>query len=153
MSFSVCRVEWSIAETLLRNVREKVFICEWRIPKKIEFDNDDSNAYHMLVCDDLIQEPVATGRIMPNGDISRIAVLMSHRKNDLDKIVLKGLFNVAKELNLNEIFINSPLDHVDYFKKNHFYNIGSVFMEAGMPRQRMACPVKFNNISKVYLSH
>lgn len=153
MSFSVSRVQWEQAAPLLRNVREKVFICEWRIPKKIEFDRNDRTAYHMLVCDDVTQEPIATGRILPSGEISRIAVLMSYRSQNIDKVVLQGLFKIAKELELSEVFIYSPLDAVGYFRKHNFYTVGAVFMEAGMPRQRMACQLDQVNMDKLYLSH
>ncbi len=153
MSFSICRVQWDLAAPLLRNIREKVFICEWRIPKKVEFDLNDKKAYHMLVCDDFSQEPVATGRILPSGEISRIAVVMTHRKQALDKLILQGLLSIARELELTDIFINSPLDHVDYFTNRGFYIAGAVFMEAGMPRQRMACAVNNADMTKCYLSH
>jgi len=157
MTFSVSRVQWEQAAPLLRNVREKVFICEWRIPKRIEFDKNDRLAYHMLVCDDISQEPVATGRILASGEISRIAVLMSFRKQSVDKVILQGLFRIAKELNLNEVFIHSPLESVEYFIKHNFNIAGSVFMEAGMPRQRMSCLIKnaIENTTKAkyYLSH
>ncbi len=153
MSFSICRVQWEIAAPLLQQVREKVFICEWRIPAKIEFDHCDLQAYHILVCDDQSQEPVATGRILPSGEISRIAVLITHRKQALDKIVLKCLLDIANELGLDDIFINSPLDHVNYFINKGFYIAGSVFMEAGMPRQRMACKVDQVELVSCYLTH
>jgi len=153
MSLSICRVEWDLAAPLLRNIREKVFICEWRIPKKIEFDHLDRQAFHMLVCDDYSQEPIATGRILPSGEISRIAVLQSHRKQAIDKIVLDGLLKVAQELKLKEIFINSPLNYVDYFRIRGFYPIGAVFMEAGRAQQRMACLVNKVDKIKGYLSH
>ena len=157
MSFSVSRVQWEQAAPLLRNVREKVFICEWRIPKRIEFDKKDKFAYHMLVCDDITQEPIATGRILPTGEISRIAVLMSFRKQNVDKVVLQGLFRIAKELELSEVFIHSPLESVEYFIKHNFHIAGAVFMEAGMPRQRMSCSmdsaIKHTAKAKYYLSH
>jgi len=157
MSYSVSRVKWEQAAPLLKNIREKVFVCEWRIPKHLEFDQNDQTAFHMLICDDITQEPIATGRILASGEISRIAVLMSFRRLDMDKIVLQGLFKIAKELNLDEVFIHSPLDTVEYFAKHHFLTVGSVFMEAGMPRQRMACSINkaIDNcgLSKCYLSH
>ena len=142
MSFSICRVQWEQAAPLLKNVREKVFVCEWRIPKKIEFDKKDPYAYHMLVCDDLTQEPVATGRILSTGEISRIAVLMSYRKQNVDQKVMEGLLAIAKDINLDEVFIYCPLESVDYFRKFNFASAGAVFMEAGMPRQRMVCSVE-----------
>ena len=153
MSFSISRVEWNLAAPLLKTVRERVFICEWRIPKKIEFDRKDKNAFHMLVCDDSTQEPVATGRILASGEISRVAVMMKYRKNCIDKIVLKGLISIANDLKLNEVFINSPLESVGYFKQQNFSVNGAVFMEAGIPRQRMVCPIKKLNMAKYYLVH
>ena len=157
MSYSVSRVPWQQAEPLLKDVREKVFICERRIPKKIEFDRNDNSAFHMLVCDDISQEPIATGRISSSGEISRIAVLMEFRQAAIDKIVMKGLFRIAEELSLNEVYIYSPLEKVGYFRKHNFYPVGAVFMEAGMPKQRMACSIKSAqkcaNKAKYYLSH
>lgn len=153
MSISVSRVEWEHAAPLLKIVRERVFICEWRIPKRIEFDKNDSQAYHMLVCDDITQEPVATGRILKNGEIGRIAVVMNYRKKSIDIKILEGLFRIAKELELNEVFIYSPLESVNYFRKHHFNTVGSVFMEAGMPKQRMVCPINEVDMAKYYLSH
>ncbi len=146
-------MEWDIAAPLLSNIREKVFICEWRIPKKIEFDDQDKKAYHMLVCDDISQEAIATGRILPSGEISRIAVLKSHRKLGIDKIILQGLLKIAHQLEIKEVFVNIPLDYVDYFQRRDFYPIGAVFMKAGVPRQRMACLVNKVEMIKGYLSH
>ena len=151
--YSVCRVPWEHAAPLLKTVRERVFICEHRIPKHIEFDCKDKHAIHMLVCDDLTQEPVATGRILANGEIGRIAVVKGHRQQNLDRLILAGLLRVAKELQLNEVFIQSPLDAVDYFSNNNFYPVGGVFMEAGLPKQQMASTVEAASINKSYLSH
>lgn len=153
MSYSAGRVKWEQAAPLLRNIREKVFICEWRIPKKVEFDQNDSNAFHMLVCDDNTQEPIATGRILPTGEISRIAVLMDYRQEKIDRVVLKGLLKIANEMKLPEVYIRCPLDKVPYFQKHNFHTVGNVFMEAGIPRQRMACPITECSMAKYYLSH
>ncbi|WP_181901456.1 GNAT family N-acetyltransferase [Thalassotalea euphylliae] len=138
---------------MLKTVRERVFICEHRIPKRVEFDRKDRKAIHMLVCDDISQEPVATGRILPSGQIGRIAVIKEHRKQKLDKLVLAGLLRVAKDLNLKQVFIHSPLDAVDYFVKHDFYPVGAVFMEAGLPKQQMACATMDAAVKKCYLSH
>ena len=153
MSFSVSRVQWEQAAPLLKNVREKVFICEWRIPKKVEFDNKDRHAIHILVCDDVTQEPVATGRILSTGEISRIAVLMSYRSQDVVQKVMQGLLAIARDLKLDEVFMYSPLESVEYFRKFHFVTAGAVFMEAGMPRQRMACAVDEVENAKYELTH
>ncbi|MBL4766058.1 MAG: hypothetical protein JKX67_12435 [Colwellia sp.] len=90
----------------------------------------------MLVCDDNSQTPIATGRISSTGEISRIAVVMEFRQASLDKVIIQGLFRIAEELLLNEVYIYSPLESVSYFSQHHFYPVGAVFMEAGMPKQR-----------------
>ncbi|MCP4988398.1 MAG: GNAT family N-acetyltransferase [Colwellia sp.] len=142
---------------LLKNIREKIFVCARRIPKNIEFDKGDRTAYHMLICDDTSQEPIATGRISPQGEISRIAVVMSYRNEKIDKFILQGLFTIARRLSLKEVYISSPLDKVDDFIKHDFHPIGSVYMEAGMPKQRMACAITLAvanaEKAKYYLSH
>ncbi len=153
MTFSISRVQWEQAAPLLKTVREKVFICEWRIPKKIEFDRKDRYAYHLLVCDDVTQEPIATGRILTTGEISRIAVLMAYRKKRIDHKVMQGLLAIAKDINLDEVFIFSPLESVEYFRKFNFISAGAVFMEAGMARQRMVCTVDNIKKAKYYLTH
>jgi len=157
MSYSVSRVQWKQAESLLKDIREKVFICERRIPRKIEFDCNDSSAFHILVCDDHSQTPIATGRISSAGEISRIAVVMEFRSASIDKVVIQSLFRIAEELLLDEVYIYSPLENVSYFTQHHFYPVGAVFMEAGMPKQRMACEIKKAladaNHAKYYLNH
>lgn len=153
MSYSISRVQWEQAAPLLKTVREQVFICERRIPKRIEFDCKDRYAHHILVCSDISQEAVATGRILASGEIGRIAVLKAHRKDQLDKIILIKLFTIAKELKLREIFIYSPLYTTNYFSQYNFIRKGSVFMEAGIPKQKMTCEIHKVSFAKYYLSH
>jgi len=157
MSYSISQVKWQQAAPLLKSIREKVFICERRIPKKIEFDQGDRTAYHMLVSDDKSQEPIATGRISPQGEISRIAVVMGYRNEQIDKFIMRGLFSIAEKLELKEVFISSPLEKVEYFTQHDFHPIGSVYMVAGMPKQRMTCNIdniyKHVEETKYYLSH
>ncbi len=157
MSYSMSQVKWQQAAPLLKEIREKVFVCERRIPKNIEFDQEDHTAYHMLVRDDNNQEPIATGRMSPKGVISRISVVMGYRSERIDKLIMQGLFRIAHKLTLKEVFILSPLEKVEYFTNHDFYPIGSVYMEAGMPKQRMACAITKAEAhaekAKYYLSH
>jgi predicted GNAT family N-acyltransferase len=91
MSYNISQVKWQQAAPLLKIVREKVFVCERRIPKKLEFDQGDKTAYHMLICDGISNEPIATGRITPQGEISRIAVIMSYRSKKSRQIYYAGV--------------------------------------------------------------
>ncbi|MBO9490514.1 GNAT family N-acetyltransferase [Endozoicomonas sp. G2_1] len=153
MSYSVSRVAWQQAAPLLKDLREKVFVCEWRIPKAVEFDRHDKQAIHLLVCDDKTKEPVATGRLRHVGEISRIAVLPNYRKKRVDHIVLKRLVKIAQELGLDEVFLHCPLSSVQHYQEHNFKPAGQVFMEAGIARQKMAGNVNKISMAKYYLTH
>lgn len=152
MSYTVQLVNWDQAKEALSSVREQVFVCEWRIPRRQEFDQYDKIAKHVLISDDNGQ-PLATGRMLSSGDISRVAVIMSERKNDLATEVIKALLQVAKQMGLEEVYINSPLEDAGFLKLQGFYTVGAVFMEAGLPTQRMACAVNNPRLDHFLLSH
>ncbi|QDP01259.1 GNAT family N-acetyltransferase [Thalassotalea sp. PS06] len=153
MRYKVNVVRWQQAERQLKSVREKVFCCERRIPYDVEFDHRDRKAHHVLVVDEETQEPIATGRITNDGEISRIAVVISKRKSPVGKEVIQALVKIARKNQLNEVYINSDLDAVSYFASHNFRPVGAVFMEAGIPRQRMACPIREIDFKRFYLSH
>ncbi|WP_371379205.1 GNAT family N-acetyltransferase [Thalassotalea aquiviva] len=153
MPYRVDVVNWQQAKKQLMTVRQKVFVYERRIPFEVEFDQFDRQAHHVLVTDEESNEPLATGRITDNGEISRICVVIPQRKSPIGKEVIKTLLQIARQRKVEEVYINSALDAVDYFTKHHFRPVGSVFMEAGIPRQRMVCNIANVDFKRFYLSH
>ena len=153
MPYQINVVNWQQAKQQLKSVREKVFVYERRIPYEVEFDRDDRKAFHVLITDGINDEPIATGRITNLGEMSRICVVISKRKSPAGKQVIDTLLDIARKNSLKEVFINSSLDAVDYFLRHNFHTVGSVFMEAGMPRQRMTCLLQKVNFKRFYLSH
>ncbi|MBB1308482.1 MULTISPECIES: GNAT family N-acetyltransferase [Pseudoalteromonas] len=144
MGYHINKVEWDIGKELLQQIRERVFVCELHIPKHIEFDNLDRYAHHILVTDDS-QGPVATGRLCSDGLISRIAVLPEHRNRSVYRSLLNYIVELAQQQGCDCVSINCILNEVERFKRNGFEQQGCVFMEAGIPRLRMQCPInKFN---------
>ena len=152
MSYHIDKVEWDTRKDLLQHIRERVFVCELHIPKHIEFDNLDSNALHVLVTDDA-KSPVATGRICSDGLIGRIAVLPEHRNRSVYKSLLSYMVKLAQQQGFNNISINCILNEVERFKRNGFTQQGFVFMEAGIPRQRMQCPISQFDTNPFTLVH
>ena len=153
LPYQVTVVNWQQAKQQLKTVREKVFVCEYRIPYDVEFDRHDRKAHHVLVTEEDCNEPIATGRITSQGEISRIAVVISKRKTPAGRQVIETLLGIARNNNLKEVYINSSLDAVDYFARHHFIPVGAVFMEAGLPRQRMVCSLSKIDFKRFYLSH
>jgi predicted GNAT family N-acyltransferase len=149
MNYKTNRVKWSHSAKEIKEIREKVFVYEHRIPRTCEFDDKDQECEHVLLKneDDIT---IATGRITNSGKISRIAVLMKFRQTDAAEKVIEQLLKIAHTKGLNKVFIDADLDSISYYKGQGFVPLGSVFMKAGVAKQRLACPVKqFNCQSSI----
>lgn len=140
MTFRIENVDWMRGRDRLEKLREHVFVLEWRLPREAEFDEHDDSAFHVLIIgpDDA---PVATGRLTQQGEIGRVAVKRQYRSLRMYKRLFKALVDLAKRNNVPMVQVCCDLDSVNYHEKLGFTPDGPVFMEAGIPRQKMACDV------------
>ncbi|HEC27473.1 MAG TPA: hypothetical protein ENI67_08695 [Gammaproteobacteria bacterium] len=70
-----CRLaNWQQDKDLLQSVRQDVFINEQGIPARLEWDERDKSAIHALAQDGNGQA-IATGCLLPEGRIGRMAIL------------------------------------------------------------------------------
>jgi predicted GNAT family N-acyltransferase len=97
MMFYAKSVDWENQRHTLKRIREKVFVCQWRIPAEYEFDHQDSIARHVLVVNEHNQE-VATGRITPKGEIGRIAVEPEFRCPEVYQALFDALLKIAENM-------------------------------------------------------
>ena len=70
--FTIRQAAWPQERNLLQQVREPVFVMEQGVPLKMEWDDDDLMAYHLLALDDR-QRPIGTARLLGTGQIGRMA--------------------------------------------------------------------------------
>jgi len=150
--FTIEKVCWRRCKRRLKRLRERVFICEWRLPRESEFDDLDACSDHILVTDTNGVD-IATGRITPDGEIGRIAVVSHHRGADIYDLVHQRLLAIAIDKNLNDVFVQTELAGVDHFQQQGFETVGGVYMDCGIPRQKMSCPVTQFSWSRVELTH
>ncbi|QJR82410.1 GNAT family N-acetyltransferase [Alteromonas pelagimontana] len=140
MAFQVENVDWVSGKNRLTQLRERVFILEWRLPREAEFDERDANAFHILISNDK-REPIATGRLTRDGEIGRIAVKQEHRDQAVYQKLFNALIGLAKIEQVPTVSVSCDLEGVEHHRQLGFKPSGPVFMEAGIPRQRMACSV------------
>ena len=152
MAFQIENLDWERGQERLKQLRESVFVIEWQLPPEAEFDEHDSNAFHILISDEN-NSPVATGRLTRNGEIGRIAVSPRHRTKTLYQQLFGALLAIAKAENVQEIKVTCDLDSVVYHRQLGFSPQGPVFMEAGIPRQRMACSCQSFSLPDVLHMH
>lgn len=121
-------------------IRERVFIKEQGIDPRIEMDEIDEIAMHVLVYQDDI--PVATGRIYydyPTDQylIGRVAVLPEYRGRKYGDLAVRKLIDYGFRHGAKEIRLHSQKAAIDFYKKIGFEPIGSVYEEAGIAHQTM----------------
>ena len=152
MSLRVKNVAWKDAKHTLSKLREQVYVYGWRIPADREFDQQDNDAFHVLMSDNE-QRPIATARLTTTGELGRVAVKPKFRGEPVYKALYGALLDIAREKNIKEVTIQCDLNGVDVFKQHGFKPVGNVFMDAGIPRQKMVCPVDKFRIDRVELTH
>lgn len=139
--FTIEETSWREAASSLSLVREKVFIAEQRIPRRVELDGRDSESLHVIARleDDTI---IGTGRMLASGHIGHIAVLMPYRRMGVGKALLDKLVELAKSRGLTGVYLDCELESVSFYESQQFQTEGPVFMESGIPHQRMTRSLK-----------
>ena len=138
MIYSIEAVRWHTARPHLEALRRTVFVLEWQLPESAEFDELDTDAHHVLVIDEN-KKPIATGRLTQTGELGRIAVLRGYRNMTVYKTLFSALLKLASVNDIQQVKVQSALESVEYHQTRGFKPEGPVFMEAGVPMQKMVC--------------
>jgi len=128
---------WTTHQDQLTSIRFKVFVEEQRVPKDMEIDEEDPLALHFLMLDAANKMPVATGRLLENGHIGRMAVIKEYRNQKIGSQLLSAIISEARKRNMNELFLNAQISAVGFYEKNGFTAHGQEFMDAGIPHIKM----------------
>lgn len=134
--FSIRQAVWPDDSELMRELRTKVFVLEQGVDKNIEWDGRDHLCQHVIAYS-TASEPVGTGRILPSGHIGRIAVLPSWRGKGVGSAILESLISIARNTDADKVYLNSQVRAINFYRRYDFIAEGPVFMEAGIPHQRM----------------
>ena len=117
------------------NIRTTVFVDEQGIDARIDFDGLDEVATHVLVLSQ--NKAIATGRMLDDGHIGRIAVLKEYRKQGVGAKVLQALLVNAQAKGFVRVYLGSQIHAADFYKKLGFSICGEVFMDAGLEHIEM----------------
>lgn len=138
-TFSISITRWQDSERALRGIRQQVFIDEQNVPEKLEWDEHDHAATHILV-EDHNDLPIATARVLANGHIGRMAVLRSCRHQGVGKAMLKVILAYCREKNLQP-YLHAQTHALGFYEKMGFKISGDEFLDAGIPHRRMMIEV------------
>jgi len=127
---------WAEAEALVMPLRVAVFVVEQGVPLELERDEFDPVSRH-AVAQDARGAVIATGRLLPDGHIGRMAVAAGARGLGVGGRVLEALAAEAVERGLPEVVLNAQVQAEAFYRRHGFVAEGEVFLEAGIDHRCM----------------
>lgn len=138
LHFAIRDAAWSTDAALLQHVRRIVFIDEQRIPEDLEWDADDPDpvSLHALGLDSR-GNAIASGRLLADGHIGRIAVLRAWRGHGVGAALFEHLMNAARRRGHDMVYLNAQTQAAGFYARYGFTVAGPEFVEAGIPHVAM----------------
>lgn len=136
-----CRIElgdWATLQAPARDVRTEVFLVEQRVPVELEWDEMDAVSLHAAAFD-AAGRALATGRLLPDGHIGRMAVRCDARAQGLGSVILTALMQAAKQRGQREVMLNAQIHAEGFYTRFGFAREGAEFDDAGIPHICMRC--------------
>lgn len=127
--------DWAVLRAAAVPVRTEVFIIEQAIPAELEWDADDAISLHCVACVD--DQPVACGRLLPDGRIGRMAVLKPWRRHGLGGAILERLVEAARARGDAFARLSAQCHAEGFYRAHGFVPDGPAFDEAGIPHLPM----------------
>ena len=132
---TVLEVPWATHADALMRVRRAVFIAEQGVSEREELDGEDASSQHFLATDGQ-GRPIGTARLMPSGQVGRMAVLPAWRRRQVGASLLGLAMEAAKRQGL-AVFLHAQVSAQGFYERNGFVASGEVFLEADIEHLRM----------------
>ncbi len=116
-------------------LRLAVFVREQGIPAALEYDAWDARSVHCVAY--LDDEPAATGRLLPDGRIGRMAVRADQRGRGIGRRVLEALLAVARERGDRSVELSAQTQVEAFYRAQGFVPVGEPYEEVGIPHLKM----------------
>lgn len=117
-------------------IRFEVFVQEQQVPLELELDEMDGLSLHALAFN-AQGRAIATGRLLPDGHIGRMAVKSSDRNKGVGALVLQALVEAAKSKGYAEVLLGAQIRAKGFYVRQGFIEYGEVFMDANIPHIMM----------------
>ena len=136
----VREVAWGSHQQALSSLRRTVFVEEQGVTEDEEWDGADPECRHFLA-EGADGCPIGTARLMPSGQIGRMAVLKAWRGRGIGARLLQLAVDAARDANYPTIFLHAQSHAVGFYERAGFQIIGAPFLEAGIEHREMSLPL------------
>lgn len=144
MSYRIVLGDWPALKADAQPVRYDVFVLEQKVPLEMEWDEMDAACVHAVAYDES-GTAVATGRLLPDGHIGRMAVMRQVRGRGIGGDVLVALIEAAAKRGDAAVMLNAQTQAEHFYVRHGFARDGEEFIEAGIPhiamRRRLERPI------------
>ncbi|MBB6591284.1 GNAT family N-acetyltransferase [Ralstonia solanacearum] len=135
--FATVQVDrWDALRDEAGAIRYDVFVVEQNVPVELEWDAYDARSWHALARD-AAGRAVATGRLLPDGHIGRMAVRKEARGTGIGARVLQALIDKARALGYTQLILSAQTHAIPFYARAGFTPEGDEFDEAGIPHRTM----------------
>ena len=141
MKLTIVTGDWDSLRDHAQSLRVEVFVYEQGVPIELEWDEADEVSTHAVAYDEAGQV-IATGRLLPDGHIGRMAVRKSARGQGIGARVLSALLQEAQRLGHCELFLHAQTHALGFYQRYGFEIKDEEFLEAGIPHQRMVLTLR-----------
>ena len=131
---------WAALGPEAGGIRNQVFVHEQHVPPEEELDAMDDQCLHALARD-ASGRPIATGRLLPDGHIGRMAVDQAWRGRGIGSQVLRALIAAARDRGDGQVLLAAQLHARPFYARHGFVEEGDTFMDAGIPHRLMRRPL------------
>ena len=136
MNWRIVIGDWESVRDDAQRLRTEVFVIEQGVPIELEWDESDEVSIHAVVYGE-DNQPIATGRLLPDGHIGRMAVQKALRGTGIGRFLLASLLHEAQRLGHTTLVLHAQTYAVGFYLRHGFQPEGSEFMEAGIPHMLM----------------
>jgi predicted GNAT family N-acyltransferase len=126
---------WETARGHAAPIRFAVFVEEQGVPREIELDEMDDACVHAVAFEGDVA--VATGRLLPDGHIGRMAVLKPWRGRGIGSRILECLIEKARSRGDREVALSAQVHAAAFYRAHGFTEEGGEYLEAGIAHQAM----------------
>ncbi|HHC72252.1 MAG TPA: GNAT family N-acetyltransferase [Thiotrichales bacterium] len=126
---------WTRLAEPARAIRYRVFVEEQSVPVALEWDDLDATALHLLAWEG--DEAVGTARLLPSGQVGRMAVLPPWRGRGVGRALMETVIDRATERGMERLFLHAQVHAIPFYARFGFEAVGPEFVEADIPHREM----------------
>ncbi|PCM45517.1 GNAT family N-acetyltransferase [Marinobacter sp. ANT_B65] len=139
MTVKIRKYSWQLAPTHIRDIRQKVFVEEQKVPPELEWDDTDEIADHFLaVSSD--NRPAGVARLFSTlgetGHIGRMAILPEFRGQGIGEALLWQLIKESAG-QYQELKLSAQQHAIPFYQRAGFHVCSEPYDDAGIPHLDM----------------